>query len=87
LDPTEGFPYRSAQLLATVVAHTAPPDLRGTAFGFFDLVSGLSMLLSSALAGFLWETWGASWTFWAGAIFCLLALGGLTLGGSDPSDD
>lgn len=64
-------------LLATMVADTAPPDLRGTAFGVFNLVSGLSMLVASVLAGFLWDRWGASFTFYAGAIFCVIALLGL----------
>lgn len=61
-------------LLATMVADTAPADLRGTAFGFFNLVSGLAMLLASALAGLLWDRLGASFTFYAGGVFCGLAL-------------
>lgn len=61
-------------LLATMVAHTAPDDLRGTAFGFFNLVSGLAMLLASLLAGLLWERLGASFTFCTGAVFCVVAL-------------
>ncbi|GAC1547626.1 MAG: MFS transporter [Collimonas sp.] len=65
-------------LLATMVAHTAPADLRGTAYGFFNLVSGLAMLLASVLAGLLWDRLGASFTFYTGAIFCALALAALT---------
>lgn len=65
-------------LLAAMVANTAPVDLRGTAFGFFNLVSGLAMLLASVLAGFLWEQFGAAYTFYAGAGFCVLTLAGLT---------
>jgi MFS family permease len=42
-------------LLATMVAGTAPADLRGTAFGMFNLVSGVSMLGASLLAGLLWD--------------------------------
>lgn len=61
-------------LLATMVADTAPVDLRGTAYGMFNLVSGLAMLLASALAGLLWDQWGAPWTFAVGAVFSLLAL-------------
>lgn len=64
-------------LLATMVADTAPADLRGTAYGFFNLVSGLTMLLASVLAGLLWDRLGASFTFYAGAGFCLIALIGL----------
>ncbi len=61
-------------LLATMVADTAPADLRGTAFGMFNLVSGLAMLIASALAGWLWDRAGASFTFYAGAGLCVLAL-------------
>ena len=64
-------------LLATMVADTAPADLRGTAYGFFNLMSGLAMLVASALAGLLWDGWGAAATFHAGAGFCVLALLGL----------
>ncbi len=66
-------------LLAAMVADVAPADLRGTAFGFFNLVSGLAMLLASGMAGALWQWWGPAWTFGAGAVFCALALGVLAL--------
>ncbi len=61
-------------LLATMVADTAPADLRGTAYGMFNLLSGLAMLVASALAGLLWDQWGAPYTFAAGALFSLAAL-------------
>ena len=64
-------------LLATMVADTAPADLRGTAYGFFNLMSGLAMLAASILAGLLWDSLGASFTFYAGAIFSAAALIGL----------
>ena len=64
-------------LLATMVADTAPADLRGTAYGFFNLVSGVAMLLASVVAGLLWDRLGASFTFYAGAVFSVLALLGL----------
>ncbi len=64
-------------LLATMVADTAPADLRGTAYGVFNLISGVAMLVASALAGLLWDQFGASFTFYAGALFCVLALLGL----------
>ena len=66
-------------LLATMVADTAPADLRGTAFGFFNLLSGLTMLGASVLAGLLWDSLGSAFTFGVGALFCLLALGGIAL--------
>ncbi len=61
-------------LLATMVADTAPADLRGTAYGFYNLVSGLAMLVASVIAGLLWDQLGASFTFYAGAGFAILAL-------------
>jgi MFS family permease len=61
-------------LLATMVADVAPPDLRGTAFGFFNLMSGLAMLLASTVAGVLWDQLGAPATFASGAFFSLAAL-------------
>ncbi|MDP5238495.1 MFS transporter [Uliginosibacterium sp. 31-16] len=60
-------------LLASMVADTAPADLRGTAYGFFNLMSGLTMLLASVIAGLLWDLSGAGLTFSAGAGFCVLA--------------
>lgn len=64
-------------LLATMVADTAPADLRGTAYGFFNLVSGIAMLFASVLAGLLWDNFGAPQTFIAGAVFSVLALVGI----------
>lgn len=66
-------------LLSAMVAATAPADLRGTAFGFFNLLSGIAMLVASALAGFLWDALGASYTFLAGAVFSLAALAAMAL--------
>ncbi len=60
-------------LLATMVADTAPAHLRGTAFGFFNLASGIGMLIASVLAGLLWDVFGAAVTFYAGAGFSLIA--------------
>jgi MFS family permease len=64
-------------LLSKLVADTAPSELRGTAFGVFNLVSGGVLLLASVIAGSLWSMYGASATFTAGASFALLAAIGL----------
>lgn len=66
-------------LLAAMVADTAPADLRGTAYGFFNLMLGLAMLVASALAGWLWDQWGPGATFYGGAVLSLLALAVLGL--------
>lgn len=61
-------------LMAAMIAKSAPPDLRGTAFGIFSLVSGIGLLLASLGAGVIWEVWGAEYTFLAGALFCMITL-------------
>jgi MFS family permease len=68
-------------LLATMVADTAPADLRGTAYGFFNLISGLAALMASALAGLLWDWFGAPQTFLAGATFSAAALAAILVRG------
>lgn len=64
-------------LLSKLVADVAPAALRGTAFGFFNLVNGLALLAASVLAGALWSAYGASATFIAGAAFASAAVLGL----------
>jgi MFS family permease len=65
-------------LLAALVADTAPPELRGTAYGFFNLFSGLALLVGSLLAGALWDKLGPQSTFLGGAMFAATALAGLS---------
>lgn len=64
-------------LLVTLVADTAPEELRGTAFGIFHLVSGAALFAASLLAGGLWELFGPAVTFQAAAGLTALALLGL----------
>ncbi|MDQ0558717.1 MFS family permease [Rhizobium mesoamericanum] len=64
-------------LLATLVADAAPAELRGTAFGIFNLIAGIALLAASLLAGALWDWGGHQMVFLAGAAFALLA--GLSL--------
>jgi len=66
-------------LLAAMVADTAPEDLRGTAYGFFNLLSGIAMLVSSVIAGLLWHALGSAFTFYVGAGFAALTLAGIAL--------
>jgi len=61
-------------ILASMIADVAPADHRGTAFGVFNLVSGLALLAASVLAGALWDLHGPAWTFWTGAGCALLTL-------------
>ena len=64
----------SQGLLSALVADTAPEDLRGTAFGLFNLVTGGALLIASVLAGWLWYAFGPTATFVAGAVFSGLAI-------------
>ncbi len=60
-------------VFAALVAATAPAELRGTAFGIFNLVSGAALLAASVLAGWLWDAFGPAQTFYAGAVFTALS--------------
>ena len=64
-------------LLAALVADTAPPELRGTAYGMFNLMTGLALLAASVIAGALWDTVGSQATFLLGAVFATLAIVGI----------
>lgn len=69
----------SQGLLAALVADTAPIELRGTAFGLFNLATGIALLLASVIAGALWQAFGPTATFSAGGAFAVVAGGALTL--------
>ena len=69
-------------LLSKLVADTAPAELLGTGFGFYNLLSGVALLLASAIAGFLWSAFGAPATFLAGAVFAAIAAIGLLVAGN-----
>ncbi|MEO8096676.1 MAG: MFS transporter [Acidobacteriota bacterium] len=64
-------------LLAKLVADTTPPVLRGTGFGIFNLVAGISTLFASLIAGLLWSNAGPFYTFAAGAVFSGIAFLGV----------
>ena len=61
-------------LLAKLVADHAPAHLRGSAFGMFNLATGIALLFASVIAGLLWDRFGADATFFAGAGFATVAL-------------
>ena len=61
-------------LLAALVADTAPEELRGTAYGMFNLITGLALLAASVIAGGLWDITGPRGTFLAGAAFATLSV-------------
>lgn len=61
-------------ILAAMIADVTPPQLKGTAFGLFNLASGVFVLLASLIAGWLWNRFGAAVTFYMGAVLSLSAL-------------
>jgi len=63
----------SQGLLAALIADHAPANLRGTAFGMYNLISGITLFLASALAGLLWQWQGMATPFWVGAVCCAFA--------------
>jgi MFS family permease len=60
-------------LFSALVADTSEAAQRGTAFGVFNLVSGLALLVASVLAGLVWDAYGPRATFLAGAAITVLA--------------
>jgi MFS family permease len=56
------------------VADSCAAHVRGTAFGLYGLFSGITVLLASLIAGWLWEQYGAPATFYAGGGFTLVTL-------------
>jgi MFS family permease len=54
-------------LLAAMVADAAPADLRGTAFGLYNLMTGIALLIGNAAAGLAWTAYGPGATFLAAA--------------------
>jgi MFS family permease len=64
-------------VFAALVADAAPAELRGTAFGIFNLISGVALLVASVLAGALWDGIGPGATFLCGGALALAS--GLSL--------
>jgi MFS family permease len=74
-------------LLSKLVADTAPEELFGTAFGIFNLVSGVALLLASVIAGVLWNLYGPGATFMTGAAFAVLTAAGVAIYGKRSKTD
>jgi MFS family permease len=71
-------------LFAAWVAGVVPAELRGSAFGVFNLASGVALLVASVLAGLLWDRVSPAATFYAGAALialCAVAVASMDLRG------
>ena len=64
----------SQGILASMVADTANESYRGTAFGVFNLVSGLGLLLASVIAGVLWDYINPAASFIFGASISIVSI-------------
>jgi MFS family permease len=66
-------------IFARMIADSAPEELRATSFGAFWFVTGISGLLASLGAGWLWDRQGSSATFLTSAAIAAAALAMLSL--------
>lgn len=68
-----GRTWLTQGLFAKLVADHPPSELRGSAYGVFNLATGIALLFASIFAGLVWVELGADATFICGAGFCLFA--------------
>ncbi|NEP62679.1 MAG: MFS transporter [Symploca sp. SIO2G7] len=61
-------------LLPALVADRVSEELRGTAFGLINLITGVALLPASLLAGVLWEKFGSQTTFMVSSGFAVAAI-------------
>jgi len=61
-------------VFAAMVANSAPKDLRGSAFGIFNMLRGLVLLAASVVAGLLWDRVGPQATFGFGSALAILTV-------------
>nr|WP_322110888.1 MFS transporter [Steroidobacter gossypii] len=61
-------------VFTAMIADAAPTDLRGTAFGVFNLLRGLLLMLASVIAGVLWEQSGPAATFITAAVLAAFSM-------------
>jgi MFS family permease len=61
-------------VFAAMVANSAPKDLRGSAFGIFNMLRGLVLLAASVIAGLLWDRFGPEATFGFASALALVTI-------------
>ncbi|MGZ3738511.1 MAG: MFS transporter, partial [Bdellovibrionota bacterium] len=66
-------------VFSALVVDTSPEELKGTAFGLFNLLSALALLLASGIAGYVWDTHGPAATFILSSVFSVVGLVALLL--------
>lgn len=66
-------------VFAAMVANSAPKDLRGSAFGIFNMLRGLVLLVASVVAGLLWDQVGPQATFGFASVLAVVTVVALWL--------
>ena len=61
-------------IFAAMVANSAPKDLRGSAFGIFNMLRGLVLLVASVIAGLLWDQVGPQATFGFASVLAIITV-------------
>lgn len=64
-------------VLAALIADASPPEYRGTAFGIFNFISAIALLVASAVTGLLWDHYGPTSAFMYSAVVAVLGTTGL----------
>jgi hypothetical protein len=55
------------------------PELRGTAYGLYSLVSGVSFFVSDMAFGFLWDVYGVNFAALYSLCLSIVAITGMTI--------
>jgi MFS family permease len=76
----------SQGLLGAMMAGATPDGLKGSAFGTFNLMTGVVVLVGNTAAGWVWQSFGSEMPFLLGAGLSLLAMLLLTLSRRRPSE-
>ena len=64
-------------MVRSFVADLVPEEKRGTAYGLYHGVVGLTLLPASLIAGWLWQTVGPATPFYLGAGLAFVAMLGM----------
>ena len=61
-------------MFASLISDYIPKDLRGTGFGLYSLISSVSMIFASLIAGHISESFGMNVAFISGAILGIITI-------------
>jgi len=58
----------------TLIVDTTESHIRGSAFGIFNFICGIALIISNVVAGWFWQRYNPATTFFVGAGFTIVAL-------------